>query len=67
VRQAEHNVALLIYGRLAPAWLSLRPWYSRPALRALVEGRPAPGTAPLVSGLPQTARRSLERSFRRAR
>ncbi len=41
VRQAHTNTALLIYGRLAPAWLRLRPWYAGRALRALAAGRPA--------------------------
>jgi type IV secretion system protein VirD4 len=38
VRQADTNTALLIYGRLAPAWVSLRPWYADRALRDLKEG-----------------------------
>lgn len=27
IRQAEQDTALLVYGRLPPAWLALRPWY----------------------------------------
>jgi type IV secretion system protein VirD4 len=41
VRQADADMALLVYGRLAPAWLKLRLWYARPALRALAAGQPA--------------------------
>jgi len=36
VRQADTNTALLIYGRLQPAWLNLRPWYAHRQLRELV-------------------------------
>jgi type IV secretion system protein VirD4 len=32
VRQADTNTALLVYGRLAPAWVDLRPWYADPKL-----------------------------------
>jgi type IV secretion system protein VirD4 len=46
VRQAQADTALLIYGRLAPAWLRLRPWYAQRGLRALASGRtPGPGIA----------------------
>jgi type IV secretion system protein VirD4 len=38
IRQAETNTALLIYGRLAPAWVALRPWYANRRLRDLVNG-----------------------------
>jgi len=40
VRQTAPDTALLIYGRLAPAWLRLRPWYRHRALRRLAESRP---------------------------
>jgi type IV secretion system protein VirD4 len=36
VRQAHANTALLVYGRLAPAWINLRPWYAHRRLRQLV-------------------------------
>jgi len=36
VRQADTNTALLVYGRLAPAWLDLRPWYEHRDLARLV-------------------------------
>jgi type IV secretion system protein VirD4 len=36
VRQADTNTALLIYGRLQPAWVNLRPWYANRELRELV-------------------------------
>ncbi|MET0305202.1 MAG: type IV secretory system conjugative DNA transfer family protein [Solirubrobacterales bacterium] len=38
VRQAEPGSALLVYGHLPPARLSLRPWFAEPDLRELVEG-----------------------------
>ena len=34
VRQAERDTALLVYGNIAPAWISLRPWYRDRGLRA---------------------------------
>jgi len=42
VRQAERDTALLVYGNIAPAWISLRPWYRDRALRAQVTAAPAP-------------------------
>jgi len=42
VRQMPAEQALLVYGRLASAWLNLRPWYRHPALKALADGAPAP-------------------------
>ncbi len=36
VRQADNDTALLIYGRLPPAWLQLRPWYRDRALKRIV-------------------------------
>ena len=59
VRQADPDGALLIYGRLAPAFLRLRLWYSHPCLRAIAAGHPQP-PAPA----PRTRRRlwsALER------
>jgi type IV secretion system protein VirD4 len=44
VRQSDPDTALLIYGRLPPAWLRLRPWYSDRGLRALAARQPAPNT-----------------------
>jgi type IV secretion system protein VirD4 len=38
IRQADSGSALLVYGRLAPAWIQLRPWYAHRQLRALVTG-----------------------------
>ena len=37
IRQSDRDSALLIYGRLAPAWIRLRPWYAHARLRDLVE------------------------------
>jgi len=53
VRQSASDEALLIYGRLPPAWLRLRLWYSHPALRSLAAGQPEPTT------IPRRARRLL--------
>jgi type IV secretion system protein VirD4 len=39
VRQQNTDTALLIYGRLAPAWLRLRPWYLDAKLSALAAGQ----------------------------
>ena len=58
VRQADSDAALLIYGRLPPAWLTLRPWYRDRALKRIVNtnGTGAPPTPPaattLTGGLP---------------
>jgi type IV secretion system protein VirD4 len=38
VRQARAQSALLVYGRLAPTWLTLRPWFASAELRALATG-----------------------------
>lgn len=38
VRQSRADGALLVYGRLAPAWISLRPWFADRRLRRLAEG-----------------------------
>jgi type IV secretion system protein VirD4 len=44
IRQADANTALLVYGRLQPAWVNLRPWYQDRQLRQQVSGDPpAPG------------------------
>jgi type IV secretion system protein VirD4 len=39
VRQQDVDTALLIYGRFAPAWLRLRPWYLDATLSALAAGK----------------------------
>ncbi len=46
VRQQSVDTALLIYGRLAPAWLRLRPWYLDATLSALAAAKPNPPRAP---------------------
>jgi type IV secretion system protein VirD4 len=68
VRQSDPDTALLIYGRLAPAWLRLRPWYAHPTLRALAQGNPTPNRTPrrppkLLHDFPRTPR--LGRAARR--
>ncbi len=58
VRQADNDTALLIYGRLPPAWLALRPWYRDRDLKRIVnttgnDAPPAtPGTTTSPAGLP---------------
>jgi type IV secretion system protein VirD4 len=46
IRQSDADTALLIYGRLPPAWLRLRLSYADPALRALAAVQPRPRTLP---------------------
>ena len=60
VRQADTNTALLVYGRLAPAWVALRPWYADPALSQLVSSD-TPADAPTARPA-GTARRALSRA-----
>jgi type IV secretion system protein VirD4 len=67
VRQSDADMALLIYGRLAPAWLRLRLWYSHPTLRALVEGQPSPSTGPRARRLLRTALGHIRLALRRSR
>jgi type IV secretion system protein VirD4 len=38
VREARRGSALLVYGHLPPARLTLRPWFEEPDLRGLAEG-----------------------------
>jgi type IV secretion system protein VirD4 len=61
VRQADTNTALLIYGRLQPAWINLRPWYANRELRRLVSAN-APENRCAASG----ARRFILAATRRA-
>ena len=42
VRQSRAEGALLVYGRLPPAWLSLRPWYASRELCAIAAGGVTP-------------------------
>jgi type IV secretion system protein VirD4 len=68
VRQSDPDVALLVYGRLAPAWLRLRLWYSTPTLRALVDGQPGPSPGPCrARGLVHAPLGHLRLKLRRAR
>ncbi|HWF25993.1 MAG TPA: type IV secretory system conjugative DNA transfer family protein [Solirubrobacteraceae bacterium] len=39
VRQHAKNTALLVYGRLPPAWIQMRPYFEDPRLSALAAGR----------------------------
>ena len=34
--EAQDHAALLVHGRLPPAWLALRPWYRERALTRMV-------------------------------
>jgi type IV secretory pathway TraG/TraD family ATPase VirD4 len=45
IRQQNTDTALLIYGRLAPAWLHLRPWYLDAKLSALAASQLKPAAA----------------------
>jgi type IV secretion system protein VirD4 len=63
VRQADTNTALLIYGRLQPAWVALRPWYANRQLRQL-RNAAAPDSRDDRAG---AARRALTRATRAAR
>ena len=49
VRQAERDTALLVYGNVPPAWISLRPWYRDRGLRAQVSAPPALPALPPVT------------------
>jgi type IV secretion system protein VirD4 len=48
IRQSQPDTALLVYGNLPPAWISLRPWYRDRALRAQVTATPGPDPVPLT-------------------
>jgi type IV secretion system protein VirD4 len=41
VREMDSTRALLVYGRLPPAWLQLRAWYAHPTLRATAQADPS--------------------------
>jgi hypothetical protein len=53
VREADFGTALLVYGRLPPAWVRLRPWHRDRRLSALVNGahaaHPAPAATPVAA------------------
>jgi type IV secretion system protein VirD4 len=55
VRQQDVDTALLIYGRLAPAWLRLRPWYLDAALSSLAAGQPRSPRASRLLWRPMSA------------
>ena len=66
VRQADTNTALLIYGRLQPAWINLRPWYANRQLRQLVSGdSPAPVNAGPAASAARRVIRAATRAARR--
>jgi type IV secretion system protein VirD4 len=65
VRQADTNTALLVYGRLQPAWINLRPWYANRDLRQLAAaGTPATADSQRTPG---AVRRALTRAATAAR
>jgi type IV secretion system protein VirD4 len=45
VREAADDTALLVYGRLPPAWLTLRPWFRDRGLTGIVTGVPHPDSS----------------------
>lgn len=50
IRQAAPDTAVLVYGRLAPAWIELRPWYRDRGLRRQVETpRPPSASTPVTT------------------
>jgi type IV secretion system protein VirD4 len=65
VRQADTNTALLIYGRLQPAWVNLRPWYANRQLRELVTAAATATTNP--ERTVSAARRAFTRATSPAR
>ena len=62
VREADFGTALLVYGRLPPAWVQLRPWHRDRRLKEMVNGAqathptPAPPPAPAPAPEPAPAR-----------
>ena len=62
VREADFGTALLVYGRLPPAWVKLRPWHRDRRLKEMVNGAqatgltPAPPPAPPPAPAPEPAR-----------
>jgi type IV secretion system protein VirD4 len=52
LREAHPSTALLVYGRLKPTWVQLRPWYEDRALTRLVETPPPPPDPPRSPNLP---------------
>jgi type IV secretion system protein VirD4 len=66
VRQADTNTALLIYGRLQPAWVNLRPWYANRELRQLVsDDAPAAADARPAASLGRRVILAATRAARR--
>jgi hypothetical protein len=61
VREADFGTALLVYGRLPPAWVQLRPWHRDRRLKEMVNGAhathptPAPPPAPPPAPAPEPA------------
>ena len=52
VCQTERDTALLVHGNIAPAWITMRPWYRDRGLRAQVTAPPiaaTPAIAPAVA------------------
>jgi type IV secretion system protein VirD4 len=66
IRQADTNTALLVYGRLAPAWVALRPWYADEQLRQLVQNGATTPPTPLAARPLTAAGRVLRGASRRA-
>ena len=55
VREADFGTALLVYGRLPPAWVKLRPWHRDRRLTEMVNGAQAAGLTPAPPPAPPPA------------
>jgi type IV secretion system protein VirD4 len=55
VREADFGTALLVYGRLPPAWVKLRPWHRDRRLSAIVNGAPPARPMPVPPATPAPA------------
>jgi type IV secretion system protein VirD4 len=55
VREADFGTALLVYGRLPPAWVKLRPWHRDRRLSAIVNAAHAAPAAPAPTPAPASA------------
>jgi len=59
VRQTQTDSALLVYGRLPPAWVALRPWYQNRQLTRIAAGQDEPAEPRTIRPLPLLRLRGL--------